>query len=182
MAETEEGWYVVRKLEEREVPFVAKSWLRSYLAGHYTARARRDPYLTMYHKRLGAELTYGYFLEHNPVVNELLARGVTVVAELLERPEGGQVDDERPKILLGFACAERVPDHDVTALHYVYVKTGYRLRGVARAMTEQLLAELGSNDVVRSHATPMSRRITAANQWPYVPYTAFVRKEKKRCA
>jgi len=148
-------------MRETDVPFVAQSWLKTYAPAH--AMVKRSDYLDKHNRRLGSQLRHAYFVDHAPRVERWMRRGVVLVACL-------EADDE---VIAGWVCGEHDVTSDVTALHFCYVKSGYRKAGVGKALVTGLLEQLGRRDVVITHLTPMAQKTRATRTWPHVPWLAF---------
>jgi GNAT superfamily N-acetyltransferase len=94
-----------------------------------------------------------YWQQHHKLVERLMRDTTVLVA--------GWAEDDN--VIAGFACGD-----SPTTVHYVWVETEWRGRGVARRLIEQVLGVV-ARDVVCTHD---SRRALPEG-WRYDPYVAF---------
>lgn len=138
--------FTVREMRKEEVAFVASTWMRSYVDSPWAKRIEQQE----------------YFDGHGKLVNETIARSVTVVAE--HATEAG--------LLLGFACGMRT--EDATVWHYVYVKGYARGNRIAAGMMDALRTRIGGKREIATHRKAPATEVMARYGIKYSPYPLWV--------
>jgi hypothetical protein len=142
--------HAIRAGRSTDVPFVVKSWLRSYNQEHIRPEERRC----------------GYWTAHKEVVGDLLMSSTLLVCHDPEKPP------ERD--LRGFAVGEARPD--ALVLHYVYTRDGERRKGVARSLVEALRQKTSASTVIVTHVTTRDvARYCHTREWSIAPLAALYR-------
>lgn len=130
---------VLRQIEgERERDMVARWWSESFAGRSKRVRCGRG--------ELSRSL-WGH--AHRGIVDHLLDRAVTLIAEVDGEP-------------LGFVCYEQ--SRDSMLLHYVFVVGEARARGVGGHMLAVARASLGEMPIVATHTTYAGAMLLAATQ------------------
>lgn len=110
MDERLEQSVLYRDLEPGDVSFVLDSWIKSF---------RDSPYA-------GVIPNHRFFDITHEVIEELLARGAKVEVAAAKHD---------PTRILGWVCYE--PVNGGLAVHYLYVKDPFRLRGLGKTLLER---------------------------------------------
>ena len=124
----------IRPADERDLPLILNSWLKSY---------RNAPACTTVPNDI-------YFSEdrgQKARILDLLSNGQTLIA----------CDPEDDDCVYGWICTEEPGVSSVPpVVHYVYVKQAYRLRGVARGLLKA--AGVGDAPFWATHETIAARK------------------------
>ena len=119
-----EDLVVLRALEETEVNFVYHSWLRSLRSGN------------SFYKRIPSII---YFENHRKRLYRILDRSHCLVATPKDHPE----------IVVAYIVWENLDD-DREIIHYIYVKSDYRVMGLANLLVEVAAAD---REIITTHRT-----------------------------
>jgi hypothetical protein len=119
-----EDLVVLRALEEPEINFVYHSWLRSLRSGN------------SFYKSIPSII---YFENHRKQLYKILDRSHCLVASPKDHPE----------IIVAYIVWENFDDKK-EIIHYIYVKSDYRVMGLANLLVE---VAAGDRNIVVTHKT-----------------------------
>ena len=130
---------VLRELREDDRPFVAKSWLESFAGSHDAGPIPMHLYRPVYR---------------------------AAIAWLIGRSDSKTIvacSAENDSLILGWSCGGNTSRHG-KVLHYVFVKSWYRRRGIATS----LIAALGlapAEPFIYTYRTPLWRELRNSRSW-----------------
>lgn len=122
----------IRAVNNEDIPFVLSSWLKSY---RYSQAARNVVNDIYFSEQVGQKAR----------ILEMLSDCRTLVA----------CDEEEGDCIYGWICAESIEGSVPPVVHYVYVKSSYRRRGLARALLKA--AGVGGAPFWATHETAAIR-------------------------
>ena len=118
-----EDLVVLRALEETEVNFIYHSWLRSLRSGN------------SFYKSIPSIV---YFENHRKRLYRILDKSHCLVATPKDHPE----------IVVAYIVWENFGPKEI--IHYIYVKSDYRVMGLASLLVE---VAAGDRDIIATHKT-----------------------------
>ena len=135
-----EDLVVLRALEETEVNFIYHSWLRSLRSGNGFYKG--IPSVT-------------YFENHRKRLYRILDRSHCLVATPKDHPE----------IVVAYIVWENLDDKR-EIIHYIYVKSDYRVMGLANLLVEVAAAD---REIITTHRTDSLPRV-GSDRYTFNPY------------
>ncbi len=140
---------LIRPASSSDQAFVLDSWLRSFGQGR-----------TWFWRGVHGDRFYS---GHRKIAEDLLSRGLVLVACL----------EQVPDAVLGWMCVEG------DCLHYVYVKSKYRKKGVARELLRHAQGLLGKVENC-SHQTGQFKRWSPGAELNVSPGHAYYKPTKEK--
>lgn len=80
---------------------------------------------------------------HRQLISDLLANCPAKVAAI----------PGNPRVIYGWGCGGLLPDSGLQVLHMLYVRAGWRERGIGTALLKSLLPAVGDSEIYYTHRT-----------------------------